>query len=126
MPTKRACSSLQHMLTCSRVWPFWQACLEFCGSVLGERITPRFWLSAVIFNIDSQRQMLKETTRAFLRHAVRWWYADLTAIQRDASVTMFNWQHCFWRTLRGFHSAVIRWAIQHTEALHQARAHSPC
>ena len=55
--------------------------------------------------------MLKKTTRAFLRHAVRWWYADLTAIQRDASVTMFNWQHCFWRTLRGFRSAVIRWAF---------------
>ena len=90
--------SMLHMLTCPRVWPFWQACLEFCKTVLGERILPRFWLSAVIFNIDSQDQMLKETTRAFLRHSVRWWYAALTAIQRDASVTMFNWQHCFWRT----------------------------
>ena len=30
---------------------------------------------------------------------------------RRVRVTMFNWQHCFWRTLRGFRSAVIRWAF---------------
>ena len=103
--------SMLHMLTCPRVWPFWEECFTFCEKVLGEKIDRRqFWLEAVIFNVNERGEQLKETTRAFLRHAIRWWYADLTAIQWDPSVTVFNYQHCFWRTLRGYRSAVIRWA----------------
>ena len=53
--------------------------------------------------------LLSETCRAFLRHAVRWWYAALTAVKDEKA--HFIWQATFLRALHGFRSAVIRWAL---------------
>ena len=61
---------------------------------------------AIVFNVDSRHQILDELTRAFLRHAVRWWYASLTAVQHDGEI--FRTEACFHMTLRKFREAVIR------------------
>ena len=53
--------------------------------------------------------MLKEPTRAFLRHAVRWWYADLTHVNETAGA-IFMWEATFCKALEGFRSAVLRHA----------------
>ena len=36
----------------------------------------------VIFGVDSNNTLLPEVTRAWLRHAVRWWYKSMTSIDK--------------------------------------------
>ena len=64
---------------------------------------------AIVFNVDQRGKLLSEISRAFLRHAVRWWYAAMTAVKEQGSV--FIWQHAFLQALKGFRSAAIRWAL---------------
>ena len=93
------------MLTCLHSKPYWDACMRFTHTVLGERGRMQT-LEAVIFNHDGKR-LLSEGTRAFLRHAVGKWYASMTATHREN--TAFVWQATYLATLHGFRNAVLRW-----------------
>ena len=56
--------------------------------------------------IETKMELLHLHTRAFLRHAVRWWYASMTAVHKENKI--FIWQSCFYTTLVKFREAVIR------------------
>ena len=101
--------SMLHMIQCPYVQPLWSACRDFCVNVLGNSMAIILIHTAIVFNVDKGGKLLDELTRAFLRHAVRWWYADLTAVHREGVI--FNWQHCFLKALHGLRSAAIRWAL---------------
>ena len=53
--------------------------------------------------------MLGEAPRAFLRHAVAVYYADVTRVSTEGA--LFSWQAAFHWTLIKFRSAVLRWAV---------------
>ena len=61
--------------------------------------------------------MLDQLCCTFLRHAVRWWYADLTAIKEHGGI--YYWQACFCKTLEGFRDAVVR----HAAAIRRHHVH---
>ena len=63
---------------------------------------------SVIFGIDIRHELLEEKTRAWLRHAVRWWYAAMTAIDKHGGV--FNATNTLLSALKGLREAAIRWA----------------
>ena len=52
---------------------------------------------------------MHETTRAWLRHAVRWWYAAMT--HTDKQCGLFSAAATLERALHGFRGAVVQWAI---------------
>ena len=95
-----------HMITCEYSKPFWKACINFCRDTLGETADMRDIVKAVVFNLDYKQRLLGVQTRAFLRHAVRWWYANMTAVHKENKV--FIWQSCLRITLTKFKEAVIR------------------
>ena len=87
---------MTHTLNCMYIQPLWNACMEFCERALGN---PRFGqmgethvLEAVIFNVHDSK-LVNETTRAFLRHAVGQWYADITKTALEGAT--FVWQHTY-------------------------------
>ena len=51
---------------------------------------------------------MSETSRAWLRHAVRWWYAAMTEIDKQGGV--FSMQRTLESALKGLREAVTRWA----------------
>ena len=53
--------------------------------------------------------MLDTAPRAFLRHAVAVYYADVTRVSTENAI--FTWQAAFHWTLVKFRSAVLRWAV---------------
>ena len=64
---------------------------------------------SIIFGIDSAAKIMGETSRAWLRHAVRWWYAAMTHIDKQGGV--FSAIETLERALHGFRGAVTRWAM---------------
>ena len=60
----------------------------------------------VIFNVGADNKLLAMPTRAFLRHAVRWWYASLTGVQQEGKGWV--WKACLHITLLRFREAVTR------------------
>ena len=101
--------SMLHMVQCRYSRPFWLACTDFCKNVLGEKGDMCDITMVVIFNVDIRHKLLSQNTRAFLRHAVRWWYASLTAVKEQKKI--FIWQACFHTTVTKFREAVIRTCI---------------
>ena len=92
---------MTHTLNCMHVQPLWNACMELCERALGN---PRFGrmgethvLEAVIFNVHDSK-LVNETTRAFLRHAVGQWYADITKTALEGAI--FVWQHTYLGALK--------------------------
>ena len=98
------------MLRCTHVRPYWRACETFAIDVLN--VKPRTFdpIEAAVFNVDRNLKLINEASRAFFRHAVRWWYAALTRVHREGAV--FVWQSTFYKTLTKFREAVIRYAAQ--------------
>ena len=94
------------MVKCRECRPYWHACMNFCTTALGETKPMMNVELAIIFNMSSQLDLLGELTRAFLRHAVRWWYASMTAVLKEKRI--FIWQSCYHMTLVKFREAVIR------------------
>ena len=85
-----------HTLQCRFVQPLWEACMRFCATALG---CPGFFnlgetavIEAVIFNTHKGK-LINETARAFLRHAVGQWYADITKTALEKAI--FSWQHAY-------------------------------
>ena len=60
---------------------------------------------------DSNHKIIGETTRAWLRHAVRWWYAAMTHIDKQGG--LFSAAETLKSALHGFRGAVVhvRWAV---------------
>ena len=102
------------MLRCTHVRPYWRACETFAIDVLN--VKPRTFdpIEAAVFNVDRNLKLINEASRAFFRHAVRWWYAALTRVHREGAV--FVWQSTFYKTLTKFREAVIRYAAGGEEA----------
>ena len=86
--------------------PLWAACTAFCTNVLHEPADMSKTAMVIIFNVGRDNQLLSMLTRAFLRHAVRWWYASMTKVHKEGLT--FSWQTCFHTTLLKFREAVIR------------------
>ena len=64
---------------------------------------------SVIFNLSTRHKTLSVLTCAFLRHAVRWWYAALTDIKENGRGTFVR-EHVMCTTLERFQDAVVRYA----------------
>ena len=64
--------------------------------------------------------MLDTAPRAFLRHAVAVYYADVTRVSTENAI--FTWQAAFHWTLVKFRSAVLRWAVRTETKKEPARA----
>ena len=62
-----------------------------------------------IFNLSTRHKPLSVLTCAFLRHAVRWWYAALTDIKENGKGTFVR-EHVMCTTLERFQDAVVRYA----------------
>ena len=98
-----------HMITCRNSKPFWDACIAFCTDTLHELANMQRTAKAIIFNVDNTSELLGMPTRAFLRHAVRWWYASMTKVHKENLI--FEWKTCYHTTLLKFREAVIRKCI---------------
>ena len=98
--------SMLHLVQCKYVRPLWKACIKFCTEILGEKGNMLDYTKVIIFNVDRKHELLGEHTRAFLRHAVRWWYASMTKVLKENKI--FVWQTCYHTTLLKFREAVIR------------------
>ena len=57
---------------------------------------------AVIFGVGQDSKL----TRAFLRHAVRWWYDIMCSVYKEKAT--FVWKSCLHMTLLKFREAVVR------------------
>ena len=79
------------MVDCKHVKPLWNAALKFCTDVLGLQIGVRgMTLEAVVFNVHKDQgkwETLPEASRAFLRHVVKYWYADMTSVITKKIIT---------------------------------------
>ena len=64
-------------------------------------------IEAVIFNTHKGK-LINETTRAFLRHAVGQWYADITKTALEGAI--FSWQRAYLGALKRLRTAALRWA----------------
>ena len=102
--------SMLHMLRCPHVRPYWQACESFATTVLNVKPLTIEPIQAAVFNVDRNLNLINEASRAFFRHAVRWWYAALTRVHREGAA--FVWQSTFYTALTKFREAVVRYAIQ--------------
>ena len=98
--------SMLHMVTCRNSKPFWAACIAFCTNVLHEPADMSDTPKTIIFNMAGNNKLLSMPTCAFLRHAVRWWYASMTKVHRENMI--FSWRTCFHTTLLKFREAVVR------------------
>ena len=98
--------SMLHLVTCRNVMPFWIACLTFCRNGLSEPDRMSRPAFAIIFNVGDNNKLLNMVTRAFLRHAVRWWYACMVKVHHEKKI--FVWKTCYHITLTKFREAVVR------------------
>jgi hypothetical protein len=98
--------SMDHMVRCMNSKPFWRACIAFCRTVLGEAADMRNIPMAVIFGVGGDNKLLGMLTRAFLRHAVRWWYDIMCSVYKEKAT--FVWKSCLHMTLLKFREAVVR------------------
>ena len=98
------------MLRCPRVRPYWHACVSFVTTVLNAKPFTIDPIKAAVFNVDHNLNLLNEASRAFFRHAVRWWYAALTRVHKEGAI--FTWQSTFYATLTKFSEAARRYAVQ--------------
>ena len=114
--------SMLHLVQCKYARPLWKACIKFCAEVLGEEGDMRDYTKAIIFNVNQKHELLGENTRAFLRHAVRWWYASMTKVLKENKV--FVWQTCYHTTLLKFREAVIRKCVS-IKRHHTHREYTP-
>ena len=64
---------------------------------------------SIIFGIDRDGRLMSETSRAWLRHAVRWWYAAMTEIDKNGG--MFTAAYTLEKAVTGFREAAVRWAV---------------
>ena len=101
--------SMLHLVRCWRVRFLWEACFKFATNVLKADPNTLEVERAIIFNIGRDNKPLPLATRALLRHAVRWWYADLTHINQTPGSHLM-WEHTFCRTLEGLRDATLRHA----------------
>ena len=99
--------SMLHMIKCVKARPLWAACLRFARIVLGAPDSPNY-IMAVIFGTCGPHQLLPESTRAFLRHAVGLYYRDATRIHRNGSRTC--WEYTFRDAIANFQKALMRYA----------------
>ena len=90
--------------------PYWHACVSFATTALNAKPYTIDPIKAAVFNVDYNLNLLNEASRAFFRHAVRWWYAALTRVHKEGAI--FTWQSTFYTTLTKFREAVIRYAVQ--------------
>jgi len=60
----------------------------------------------VIFGVGRDNKLLGMLTRAFLRHAVRWWYDIMCSVYKEKAT--FVWKSCLHMTLLKFREAVVR------------------
>ena len=98
--------SMDHMVRCMQCKPFWRACIAFCQTVLGETAGMHDIPMVVIFGVGRDGKLLGMLTRAFLRHAVRWWYDSMCSVYKEK--TAFVWKSCLHMTLLKFREAVVR------------------
>ena len=100
--------SMLHMVKCPLLSRFWRECFDFCRDVLKEpKDMDATW--SAIFNLSTRHEPLSVLTCAFLRHAVRWWYAALTDIKEKGKGTFVR-EHVMCTTLERFQDAVVRYA----------------
>ena len=100
-----------HMVTCPNreLRAYWNRVNDFRIAVLGGSLAEWSFPETVIFGVDRNYKIISETTRAWLRHAVRWWYAAMTHIDKQGG--LFSAAETLERALHGFRGAVIRWAV---------------
>ena len=95
------------MIQCVKARPLWAACLRFARVVLGAPDAPNH-IMAVIFGTCGPHQLLPESTRAFLRHAVGLYYRDATRIHRKGA--HIRWEYTFRDAITNFKKALMRYA----------------
>ena len=102
--------SMLHMITCPNQahQTFWNEVKRFCTRVLADR-SAWDYPKTIIFGIDVQDNLLGESTRAFIRHAIRWWYAAMRAI--DVQGGTFVHELIMVRTLQSYKESVVRYAV---------------
>ena len=113
--------SMLHMIECPTARPFFTECLAITRRVLGAP-TRQFWQAAVIFGMQSNRKLLPEAARAFLRHALNVYYRDVTA--RATRGSTMHWTATIRDALLSLKKAVLRFAegfrLLHTHRTHTA------
>ena len=70
-------------------------------------------LEAVVFNVHKDQGkwvLLPEASRAFLRHVIKYWYADMTSVITKKII--FKWRLTFHKALLSFKDAVLRRCFQ--------------
>ena len=86
--------------------------MRFCDSALGcpgfAKLGETAVLEAVIKFNTRKDKLINETARAFLRHAVGQWYADITKTALEGAI--FSWQHAYLGALKRLRTAALRWA----------------
>ena len=93
---------------CQAARTFWYGVEHFCKQILSDKddwLFPR----SIIFGINRQQKLLGEATRAFIRHAIRWWYAAMREI--DIQGGTFVSELVMLRTVQSYRESVVRYAV---------------
>jgi hypothetical protein len=107
-----------HMIECPLAAPYWRAVSTFCTSVLKSPI-PTTGKRALIFGLRDRKTLLQTEVRAFLRHAIRSYYSDMTAVHKNG--VLFNYRQTLVRALHSFRNALLRYAHTMKRLFHQRR-----
>ena len=107
-----------HMIECPFAAPYWRAVSTFCTSILKSPI-PTTGKRALIFGLRDKITLLPVEVRAFLRHAIRSYYSDMTAVHKNG--VLFNYRQTFVRTLHSFRNALLRYAHTMKRLFHQRK-----
>ena len=102
--------SMLHMIQCRTSRKLWSKCFDFCTHALDMPRQAHHTEEAIVFNVDKSGELLNETVRAYLRHAVRWWYASMTKVYKEGKI--FNINKVYLQTLEGIRDAGIRYGVQ--------------
>ena len=104
--------SMLHMVECDHAKPLWKAAINFCKSVLGEKIeteNSRLITAMVIFNIRmGDFKLISEPARALMRQVFNRYYTDVVHVAKFG--TIFKWQVTFRRALLNYCDAALRWS----------------
>jgi hypothetical protein len=99
-----------HMITCPNreLRAYWNGVQHVLTTVIDS--APK-WIfpESIIFGIDRYGHLMSETSRAWLRHAIRWWYAAMTEIDKNGGV--FTAAYTLEKAVTGFKEAAVRWAV---------------
>ena len=101
--------SMLHMITCPNreLKAYWNNVNRIRVETLNDTQRWKF-PETIIFGIDANGILVSETSRAWLRHAVRWWYAAMTEIDKNGGA--FTAAYTLEKAVMGLREAAVRWA----------------